>query len=972
MAYLEHYGTPRHSGRYPWGSGKNPQRSQDILTRAKELEAQGLSRVEIANAFGMSTTDYRAMYKIASENVKRDAMRRCNELKDKGYSVAAIQRATGLPWSTVKNYLDPNKQIKIDATTNIANGLKDKLKEKPYLDIGEGVERQLGISDTQLKTAVSMLQQQGYNVYTYKVQQPSNPTQKTTIKVLTEGDVTYSDVWKNRARITSPEGLYFTDHGSVTRPVKPIVSVDSKRIKINYTDDGSGGGEKDGVIEIRPGVEDLSLGDRRYAQVRIAVDGTHYLKGMAVYGTNMPKGVDIVFNTSKHSSVPMMGPKDNTVLKPLKDDPVNPFGSTFSPWDYVGKDGKTHPSPINIVNDDKDWEKWKKSLSSQFLSKQRPELAKRQLDIDYKNRKSELDDIMLLTNPTVKRKFLETYAETADKAAVHLKAAAFPRQASYAILPVPSLKDNEVYAPQYKEGEEVILVRYPHQGTFEIPRLKVVHKNQEGIDIMGTSPAHAIGINAHVANQMSGADYDGDTVLVIPTEGLKLKAGDNLDVDSPLYKLRDFNPKEAYPKDPSLPETGSKGEGFNKGKEMGTVSNLITDMTIKGADANEIARAVRHAMVVIDAEKHNLDWRASEKDNGIPQLKEKYQGKAMGGAATLISRSTRDYRVDEVKELNNPKISDEDAKLWREGKIVYRDRDRVITDLDEIPKLWDEGKKIYKETGRTYRKDKKITNPDDMTDEELEIYYSGKPVYRKTDNYPKYQTKMAELAWKDPQDISSGYQIELVYAQYSQNVKDLANKARAELRKTGRLKYNKSAYDTYKEEADSLDDKLNKAALNAPKERQAILIADSNIKAKTQADPSLLSKDNKDKLKKLRSKEMENARALVNPERYEDARAKTGARRYAIEITPKEWEAIEAGAISDTKLEQILRYADIDKVRDLATPRQERGLPANVRARARMLLAQGIAPSVVAEELGTSVTTLAKEFNNFNSLGDEK
>lgn len=960
MAYLEHYGTPRHSGRYPWGSGKNPQRSQDILTRAKELEKQGLSRVEIANAFGMSTTDYRAMYKIASENVKRDAMRRCQELKEKGYSVAAIQRSTGLPWSTVKNYLDPTKQTKIDATTNIANGLKEKLKTQPYLDIGEGVERQLGISDTQLKTAASMLEQQGYNVHTFKVPQPSNPTQKTTIKVLTDGSVDKSEVWKNRAHISSPDGLHFTDYGTVTQSAKPIISVDSKRIKVNYTDDGSGGGEKDGVIELRPGVEDLSLGNRKYAQVRIAVDGTHYLKGMAVYGTNMPKGIDIIFNTSKHSDVPMMGPKDNTVLKPLKDDPVNPFGSTFTPWSYTDKKGVEHPSPINIVNDDDDWNKWKKSLSSQFLSKQRPELAKKQLDIDYKSRKQELDEIMLLSNPTVKRKLLETYAETADKAAVHLKAAAFPRQASYAILPVPSLKDDEVYAPLYEEGEEVILVRYPHQGTFEIPRLKVVHNNQEGIDIMGTSPAHAIGINAHVANQMSGADYDGDTVLVIPTKGLNLKAGDNIDASSPLYKLRDFNPKEAYPKDPSLPETGSKGEGFNKGKEMGTVSNLITDMTIGGADANEIARAVRHAMVVIDAEKHNLDWRASEKDNGIPQLKEKYQGKSQGGASTLISRATRDYRIDEVKELTSPRLSEDTIKLWNEGKIVFRDKDKVITDLNDIQKLWDAGHKLYRETGRTYSKNKEITNPDDMTDEELERFNAGKRVFRETGKYPKYQTVTDELAWRDPMDISSGSRIELVYANYSTNVKDLANKARAELRRTGRLKYNPSAKEAYASEVQSLKDQLNTAALNAPRERQATLIADSNIRAKIQADPSLSSKDNKDKLKKLRAKEMDNARTLV------------GATRYAIDITPKEWEAIESGAISDTMLEQILRYADIDKVRALATPRQDRGLPANVKARARMLLSQGIAPSVVAEELGTSVATLSKEFKNFNDLGDEK
>lgn len=940
MAYLEHYGTPRHSGRYPWGSGKNPQHSQNILTRAKELEAQGLSRVQIANAFGMSTTDYRAMYKIASENVKRDNMRRCVELKEKGYSVAAIQRATGLPWSTVKNYLDPAKQLKVDKTTTIANELKKQLEDKPYLDIGEGVERQLNISDTQLKTATSMLEQQGYKVHILKVQQPSNPEQKTTVKVLTSGDVERSEVLRNQAQITSPTGLYFKDHGSVARSVKPIVSVDSKRIKINYKDDGSGGGDKDGVIELRPGVEDISLGNRRYAQVRIAVDGTHYLKGMAVYGDpeKMPKGIDIVFNSSKHRNVPMMGSdSNNTVLKKMKDDPVNPFGSRFDQWDYIGKDGKEHPSPINIVNDDEDWGKWQKSLSSQFLSKQRPELAKRQLDIDYDKRKSELNEILTVTNPTVKRKLLEAYAETTDAAAWHLKAAAFPRQASYAILPVTSLKDNEVYAPQYKEGEEVILVRFPHQGTFEIPRLRVVTKNDEGGSVLGTSPAHAIGINAHVAQQLSGADYDGDTVLVIPSEGLNLRAGDTVDKTSPYYALRDFDPIEAYAKDPSLPATGSKGEGFNKGKEMGGVTNLITDMGIAGADPDEIARAVRHALVVIDAEKHNLDWRASESDNGIPQLKAKYQGGAKAGAATLISRRKQEVRIPEVKEITNPsQMTDDELKLWNEGKRVYR------------------------ETGGTHEKRIRIQDTSKMTPEELERYNSGKEVWRGTGKYVPNESTFKKLEIYDANELSSGSRIEQVYVNYSNSVKILAEQARAELRRTGRLKQNSTAYKTYAAEVKSLGDKLDMAALNAPRERQATLIADSNIKAKLQADPSLNDKDNKDKLKKIRSKEMDNARLLV------------GAKRYPIEITPKEWEAIEAGAISDTRLQQILRYADIDKVRALATPRDDRGLPPNALARARTLLRQGIAPSVVAEELGTSVATLAKEFDNFNNLGDEK
>ena len=69
-----------------------------------------------------------------------------------------------------------------------------------------------------------------------------------------------------------------------------IKSVDSKRVKIIYAEDG--GTDKDGVMELRRGVEDLDLGGSQYAQVRIGVDGTHFIKGMAIYRDDMPDGVE--------------------------------------------------------------------------------------------------------------------------------------------------------------------------------------------------------------------------------------------------------------------------------------------------------------------------------------------------------------------------------------------------------------------------------------------------------------------------------------------------------------------------------------------------------------------------------------------------------------------------------------------------------------------------------------------------------
>lgn len=904
--HIEHYGTPRHSGRYPWGSGKNPQRNKNFLTRVEELKKQGLSDTEIARAFDLSTTNYRARYKIARSEEKMEDMRKYVRMRESGMSIAAIAKETGAPESTIRSYLDPVKASKVDKTTYIANHLADLLVEKPYLDVGEGVNRQLNISEEQLKTALAMLEERGYSVQTLSVKQVTNPDQNTTVRVLANAGVTKKEMFDNREKITSPDGLYFEDYGNEARIKQPVKSISSDRIAVRYAEEG--GGDKDGVIELRPGVEDISLGARQYAQVRIGVDGTHYLKGMAVYNYNMPEGVDVIFNTSKHEGTPMIGPKDNTVLKPMQKgedgqiDKLNPFGANFK-WNwYKDKDGNDIYSPVNIVNDDEEWDKWQKSLSSQWLSKQPWQLAKRQLDLDYTGRENEFNDICSIPNPTVKRQLLETFASECDSAAVHLKGAALPRQGTFAILPVMSMKDTEVYAPNYENGEEVVLVRFPHAGTFEMPRLRVNNNNPEAKAVLGPNPLHAIGINAHVAAQLSGADFDGDTVLVIPTKNQKIRTSD------PLEQLKGFDPKELYRKSPDDIPTGSKGEGFDKQREMGKVSNLITDMTIKGVrpDSDEMARAVKHSMVVIDAEKHNLDWRQSERDNNIAELRLKYQGKESGGADTLISKRKRlDRDMLERKEVySTSSMTEEEYNDWLAGKDIYRP------------------------TGRTYVK-------------------NGKIVQAK-EKHPPYQI----LTVDDAHEMSSGYLIEDVYANYANQCKALANRARSELRKTGKLQQNSEATKLYKEEVETLTAKLNRAALNAPLERQAQLVAGKNVSAMIQADPTLKDKDHKDKLKKIRQKELVSARDRV------------GAQRHPIDISEREWKAIQAGAISDTRLQQILRYADIGAVRQLATPRAPTGMTSSAKSLARQLLNAGYPQSVVAERVGVSVSTLNKNLGN--------
>lgn len=888
---LMHYGTPRHSGRYPWGSGENPyQSSTGLYGMAKQLKSEGMSDKEIAESFGMSTREYKSAYSNAKNEVRAANRAEALRLKDKGYSNTAIGKRMGVNESTVRSWMDEDIAERSSISKNTAKALKSAVDDKKYIDIGGGVENQMGISRTALDNAVKMLKDEGYTVHYIQTEQLGTG-HKTSIKVLAPPDTTYSEVWNHKADIEFP-GFHSEDKGRTIDKIGKPVSISSKRIKINYAEEG--GKDKDGVIELRRGVDDISLGKAKYAQVRIAVDGTHYLKGMAMYRDDMPDGVDIIFNTNKAKGTPMLGERDNSVLKPMKKDQDNPFGATIkgerelilAQRYYIDKNGKRQQSALNIVNEEGDWNTWRKSLSSQMLSKQSPMLAKKQLKLAYDLKQDEFDSIMKLENPVIRQQLLDKFADGCDSAAVHLKAAGLPRQASKVILPFPSMKENEVYAPSFRDGEEVVLIRYPHGGTFEIPRLKVNNKVPDAKKTLHNAQ-DAIGINAKVAERLSGADFDGDTVLVIPTSTAKIKTS------KPLDGLKDFDPQRDYKAYPGMPEV--KGSGFNKQQQMGNVSNLITDMTIKGATPDELARAVRHSMVIIDAEKHNLNYKQSAIDNNIAALKEKYQGGKNRGASTIISRASATAYVPVRKELTNTKYMTDDEK-----------------------KRYSKGEKIYRETGETYISKK-----------------TGKEIKRISKS-----TKMAETS--DANTLSSGYMIETVYSEHANKLKALANKARAESRSTDYIPYSKEAHVKYKDQVDSLNSKLNIALKNRPLERKAQLIANAKVKNVYAANPDMDSDD----LKKLKG------RCLT------EARLQTGASKQQIKIEPKEWEAIQAGAISTNKLKSIVQNSDLDVLKQLAMPREMRGVTPAQESRIKVLESRGYTLAEIADAVGVSTSTI--------------
>lgn len=937
--YFEHYGTKRHSGRYPWGSGENPFQ-HDKTGFYKEYRAkkdEGLTESQIAAYFDttyyggngkFTTTQLRAYVTIGKEQQNAENLSRVMELKQKGLSQTAIAEKMGVNESVVRSWLTEDRQSKINSTRKVADAIKADVDSKKYIDVGLATERQLGVSKQKLDTAIAMLEEEGYTKHMLKIEQQGNLGNFTWVPVLAKDDVSYSEIRENMDKI-QPLGYQSNDHGETIIKTPKPTSISSKRVQIRYAEDG--GLEKDGVIEIRPGVADLSLGDKNYAQVRIAVDDDYYLKGMAIYNNNLPKGVDIIFNTNKTSDVPMLNGK-NGVLKPMKKDSDLPFGALTKTADnYIDKDGKEQQSAINKVNEDEDWDKWSKTLASQFLSKQDTSLAKRQLGLAYDTKESEFETLASLTNPTLKKKLLMEFADECDSAAVKLKAAPLPGQATKVILPVTSLKDNEIYAPGYKNGEEVVLVRYPHAGPFESPRLIVNNRNREGREMMGNDAPNAVGINSKVAEQLSGADFDGDTAVVIPTRGVNIKT------KSRLNDLKDFEPKIQYKAYEGMPEVGPE-TGFRKQLEMGKVSNLITDMTIKGATEADIAKAVKHSMVVIDAEKHNLDWRRSFEENDIAYLKEKYQGGKNRGASTLISRASSEASEIKRKEVySTTSMTPQQLKDYKAGKKVYGDPEEV------------------------YIKPSKAFNK--MTDAEKESYYKARDYYKETGKVPPAKdgisykevartyktTKMAKA--EDARELISTENtvMENIYADHANKLKALALEARKEARATPKMEMNKSAKEAYANEVKSLNDKLATWESYKPLERQAQLIANKRMKVWLDANPDAT----KEEEKKHRNKFLSQARLQTS-----------GGNKHQFELTDREWEAIQSGAISDSKMMSILNATDQDKLRDRATPKSRKTLNKAQIARAKAFINKGYTQQEVAEFLGVSASTISKSIKD--------
>ena len=1019
---LKHYGVDHikgdpGSGRFRWGSGQEPfQHAKDFKTRVEQLRFKGEPYTDaegkfgppgktytgdtaVAHQMGLTTTEFRLQYTAAKNEVKTDEYRKIQELMDQGYGATEIARKLGYPnESSVRSIMNEDAQRNRELARNTADFLKEIIDERGMIDIGPGQENYLGISRKKLDDAVFLLEQEGYITAGGGYKNPTDLAGNHNINLNVVGpkDMMKKDIYDpdkinfmtmddyNKFReengISDLSDYVSHDDGETYhKRFEYPASLDSSRVMIRYAEDG--GIDKDGVIEIRRGVPDLDLQNSSYAQVRILVDDDHYLKGMALYSNEkMPDGVDVIFNTNKEKGTPKM-----EVLKKCKTDingnidKDNPFGSSIKDqkdggqYYYKDENGKEQLGLINKTRAEGDWSEWQDKVPAQFLSKQTLQLADRQLNLAIADKKAEYNDILQLENPTLRKKMLETFASDCDSAAVHLQAAALPRQKHQVILPMPSMKEDEVYAPGYSNGEKVALVRYPHGGTFEIPLLTVNNNHQKAAKLLG-STEDCVAINPKVAERLSGADFDGDTVMVIPTNSRV-----NITSTPKLRGLDGFDPKRSYGTRKVIDKNGdehyinSAGKEIKpmteayKQKQMGIVSNLITDMTIKGASREELEKAVKHSMVVIDAEKHKLDYKQSEKDNDIKELKRRWQGhydedgNYKEGASTLISRAKNEETV--LKRQGNARINkkgnfDYDPSK-PEGALIFKTSDQLYQVKVKDPKtnewVWanDSTPKSQKEAA----KNNDISKVQQKIKNGSYFYYrneDGKTVKVKVTNEPtkisertQSSTQMAETSDARTLISDRDTKMEHLYANYANTMKALANQARKVAIYTKGVTYSPNAAKIYAKEVEELKQAIDISEKNAPRERQAVVLATSRINAKKEANPNMTKKE----LKKISQQELTRARDEV------------GAKRHTIKITEKQWEAIQAGAVRKTTMEKVFDKADLDTLREYATPKNSVTMTETKIARIKSMKDSGYTNAQIGEALGISASTVSKYAN---------
>ena len=176
----------------------------------------------------------------------------------------------------------------------------------------------------------------------------------------------------------------------------------------------------------------------------------------------------------------------------------------------------------------------------------------------------------------------------------------------------------------------------------------------------------------------------------------------------------------------------------------------------------------------------------------------------------------------------------------------------------------------------------------------------------------------------------SGTAQEVLYANFSNSLKALANKARKESVNMKGIQRDPAAAKEYAAEVASLNEKYQAVLANKPKERRAMIIANSKIKAIVEARGlDYNNKDDKKEIKKISSVEMQRAREQVG----------ANSSRTKIVFSDREGEAVQKHAISDSLLTKFLNSSDSTEIVKRAMPKSTTKLSPAKLAKAKAMLA---------------------------------
>lgn len=864
------------------------QKKWRTLQKVEDYKAShpGATYTEMAAAFGISTGELRQRVMAEGHHKREFRLYIAKQMEEEGISKSDMDTVFNAPKGTAARVLAAGQSKKDAKMNEIRDKIVNRVDEVKYLDIGKGTDIQLGVTRETLEGIVRGLEAEGYHTHTVYLKNLTDANKDTTMRVLSK-EPDLKKVVAHKHDIRSLDAWY--DPEGKLRDIEPPQQLDWDRVKIRYGDEG--GKARDGMMQIRPGAEGLDLGDARYAQVRIAVGGTSYLKGVAIvdHTAKFPPGTDIIFNTNKPKGTPR-----EDVLKPLKKEVMsdNPFGAVI----------KSQKGYINFVSKEGDWNDWSAGLAAQMVSKQPDKFVKAQLDKTYGNIKKDFEAFQAIEHPVIRSHFLEEYARSLTTKANKLKAEGVEGERAQLLLSNPNLKPNEVYAPNYKNGERVCLIRYPHGGTFEIPELVVNNNHQSSRRILGNA-IDAIMVNPSVAGKLSGADFDGDTVYVLPQN----KKNPILSTELPpsiRKKVAEFDPEKYHVDMPSGKHVVTKKYSTD---QMGIATNLISDMTTLKAPVGDIIDATLYSMVVIDSYKHNYDLKQAKKDFRINDLKKKYQGAANAGSATIITRARSKVKVYEHFDGTLERVKEKSYKTTGANGKEYREKYYVLEDGTEV------SKKRVKEV------------------------------------------RLMDIT-KDAHTLKSSHPntIEDRYANYANGLKALQNEAYKANAAIKMPKKDPQAAKQYAPEVQSIEGKLKAAMSKAPTERQIELLAEQRFRHYSY--PGMEAEDRK----KLAARSRITARKIVTGQ----SQGPKSRRSERMHLTDMEWQAIFHNALSPSTVKRVLEYCDSDEVREKVIPKGYQSIPSAKISRARAMLAQtsGGKPKYtyaeVAEALGVSVSAL--------------